>query len=274
MDRVVQKWSHRDLRFIVETLVPERSDPEHVVDLLQDDEPLLDAMLQDDQLFQQLMTDEEIFLSVTPEFFFKVLLLRARRDLEQELYTVERRHQQKVVLFDAQRVVDLLERPAVTDYLASMLASFTRINSVTIPIRIRPGIWRKIRVNDLDVDSLLRYAQILDEEHRFGIYKRVGDACLFLTGLFPEYVDTQQRYPHSGEPRFRVRSSVLQNLEDYEAYGRTFYHLAAEHKVARLQALDEVLNVLSRAFILAEKPLAFVAERYLSLRKHSLFEVG
>jgi hypothetical protein len=274
MERVVQKWSHRDLRFIVETLVPERSDPEHVVDLLQDDEPLLDAMLQDDQIFRQLMTDEEIFLSVTPEFFFKVLLLRARRDLEQELYTVERRHLQKVVLFDAQRVVDLLEHPAVIDYLASMLASFTRIHSVTIPIRIRPGIWRKIRVNDLDVDSLLRYSQILDEDQHFGIYKRVGDACLFLTGLFPEYIDTQHHYPHSGKPRFRVRSSVLQNLEDYEAYGRTFYHLAAEHKVARAQALDEILELLSKAFILAEKPLALMAERYLSLRKHSLFEVG
>jgi hypothetical protein len=271
--KVLQRWSHRDLRFVVETLVPERSDPEHVVDLLQEDEPLLDAMLQDDRIFQQLMADEEIFFSVSPEFFFKVLLLRTWRDLEQELYTVERRHLQKTVLFDANRVVDLLAQPAMCDYLSIMLASFTRINSITLPIRVRPGVWRRIRINDLDVDSLIRYAQLLDEEYRFEVYKRIADASLFLTGIFPEYITGRQRYPHSGQPRLRLKGSLLHDLEDYEAYGQTFYRLAAKHQTARQQELDGVLTILSEQFILAEKPLAFLAERYLSLRKHHLFEL-
>jgi hypothetical protein len=270
---VVQRWSHRDLNFVVQTLVPERRDQEHVVDLLQEDEALLQAMLQDDRLFRQLMADDEVFVSVTPEFFFKVLLLRSQRDLEQELYTIERRHQQKVVLFDANRVVELLARPAVRDYLAALLASFTRINTVTIPIRVRPGIWHRFRVNDLDVDSLLRYVQILDEEYRFPVYQRIGDACLFLAGLFPEHIETLQHYPQSGQPRPRLNSSLLHSLEDFEAYGRTFYHLAAEHPAAHQQALDEVLENLSEHFVLAEKPLTFLAERYLSLRKHRLFEL-
>lgn len=271
--KVLQRWSHRDLRFVVETLIPERGDPEHVVSLLQEDEPLLEAMLQDDRLFQQLMVDEEIFFSVSPKFFFKVLLLRARRDLEQELYTVEFRHLQKVVLFDAQRVVDLLARPVTCDYLAAMLASFTRINNITIPIRVRPGVWRRIRINDLDVDSLLRYAQLLDEEYRFEVYKRIADASLFLTGIFPEYIEARQRYPHSGQPRLRLRGSLVHDLEDYEAYGQTFYRLAARHKTAKQEGLDGVLTTLSEQFIPAEKPLAFLAERYLSLRKHHLFEL-
>jgi hypothetical protein len=273
MSEPLERWSHRDLRFVVETLVPERSDPEHVVDLIQDDETLLDAMLQDERLFQQLMADEEVFVSVSPRFFFKVLLLRARRDLEQELYTIERRHLQKVVLFDAHRVVDLLARPEVCDYLATLLASFTRITSVTIPIRVRQGVWRKIRVNDLDVDSLIRYAQILDEQDRFGVYQRIADSCLFLTGVFPEHIEIRQSYPHSGGPRVRFRSSLLHNLEDFESYGRTFYRLASEHKLAQVRDLDRVLSTLSEHFILAEKPLAFVAERYLALRKSRLFEL-
>ncbi len=268
-----QKWSNRDLKFVVETLVPERRDSDHVIGLLQDDKALLEAMLQDDRLFQELMTDDEVLLSVSPHFFFKVLLLRARRDLEQELYTIERRHLQKVVLFDANRVADLLADPTVCDYLASMLASFIRIHSVTIPIRVRPGIWRRLRVNDLDVDSLIGYAQILDEEYRFATYQRIGDACLFLTGLFPEYIDTRQRYPYSQQPRPRLSSSLLHGLEDFEAYGRTFYRMAARHKQARIQGLDQVLETLSEQFILAEKPLAFLAERYLALRKHNLFDL-
>jgi len=189
------------------------------------------------------------------------------------LYTVERRHLQKVVLFDANRVVDLLAQPAVCDYLAAMLASFTRIHSVTIPFRVRPGLWHQLRINDLDVDSLVRYAQLLDEGQRFGVYQRIADACLFLTGIFPEYIEAHQRYPQSGEPRLRVKSSLLHSLEDHEAYGRAFYHLAAKHPLARQHALEGVLETLSEQFVLAEKPLTFVAERYLALRKHHLFEL-
>jgi hypothetical protein len=273
MGEVLHNWWPGDLRFVVETLVPERGDPEHVIGLLQDDEALLDAMLEDDRLFQELMSNEEIFVSVSPDFFFKVLMLHARRDLEREVFTIERRNQQKVVLFDANRVVDLLANAAMCDYLAEMLASFTRIHSLTIPIRVRPGIWHRIRVNDLDVDSLVRYAQILDEEHRFGIYQRIGDACLFLTGIFPEYIEACQRYPQSRQPRLRLGGSLLQDLEDFESYGRTFYRLAARDQVAQLRGLRELLTTLSEQFILAEKPLAFLAERYLSLHKHRLFEL-
>lgn len=274
MDDVLQKWTYRDLRFVVHTLVPERSDIEHLAELLQDDEPLLEAMLQDERLFKQLMADDEILLAVTPQFFFNVLLRRARRDLEQEIYTVERRHQQRVVLFDANQVVDLLAQPEVCEYLAGMLASFTRINSVTIPVRVRPGIWRRLRINDLDVDSLVAYAEGLEEQHRFWVYQRIGDACLFLTGLFPEHIDARQRYPLSGEPRFRVRGSLLHSLEDFESYGQTFYRLAAGHQTAQAQGLEAVLATLSKHFLLAEKPLTFLAERYLSMRKHRLFASG
>lgn len=272
MSRRLEKWSHRDLQFLVKILVPERSDPEHLVDIIRDDRELLEAMLEDERLFQQLMADDEILVSVSPLFFFQVLLLRARRDLQQELYTIERRNLQKVVLFDAGRVVDLMADPAVIDYLATMLASYTRVKSVTVPIRVRPGIWRHIRVNDLDVDSLVRYAQILDEEVRFPTYQRIGDACLFLAGIFPEYIGGRQIYPQSGQPRPRLKGSLVHSLEDYEAYGRTFYHLAAKHKQARSHGLDRVLETLSEQFILAEKPLLFLAEHYLSMRKHHLFE--
>ena len=268
-----EKWSHRDLRFVVKTLLPERSDPEHVMTLLREDHTLLKAMLQDDRLFHGLMIDEEAFVSVSPRFFFQVLLLRARRDLEQELYTIERRQMQKVILFDANRVVALLADPAVNDYLAVMLASFTRINSTTIPIRVRQGVWHRLRVNDLDVDSLLRYAQILDEEYRFATYQRIGDACLFLTGLFPEYIGASQVYPHSKQPRPKLRGTLVHSFEDYEAYGRTFYHMAARHRRARKQGMVQILTTLSEQFILAEKPLAFIGERYLSLRKHHLFDL-
>lgn len=273
MNKTMALWSHRDLRFVVETLIPERADAEHVVDLLRDDVNLLDAMLQDDRLFEQLMDDEQGLVSVSPLFFFRVLLLRARRDLQKEIYTIEHRQQQKVVLFDANRVVDLLDMPEVSDYLATMLASYTRTNSTTIPIRVRQGVWQRVRVSDLDVDSLIRYAQLLDEEQRFWAYRRIGDASLFLTSIFPEHISAQQLYPQSRQPRLRFKGSLFHTLEDFEGYGRSFYRLAAQHPQAKREGLDGVLNTLSEHFILAEKPLTFIAARYLALRKHNYFKL-
>ena len=271
--RAMQGWTHRDQLFVARTLVPERSDREHVARLLREDDSLRDGMLADDRLYQDLMSNDEVLVSVSPQFFFAVLLLRTHRDLEQELYTVERRHQQKVVLFDAQHVVELLGDANVRDYLAGLLASFTRINSRTISYRVHQGIWRRLRVNDLDVESLIRYAQVLDEDQRFRVYQRIADACLFPSGIFPEYIETRQRYPGSGQPQLTLRGSLLQSLEDYERYGQRFYGLASRHRMAAIRGLDGVLVRLSEQFILAEKPLVFLAERYLAPRKHRLFEV-
>ncbi|HSJ59421.1 MAG TPA: hypothetical protein VLC95_19710 [Anaerolineae bacterium] len=273
MSRQTGQWKSEDLRFLVETLVPERADPEHVIELLRDDDSLLDAMLQDDRIFRQLMDDEGMLLSVSPHFFFKVLLMRTRRDMEREVYTIEHRNLQRIALFDAHRVVELMGNPEVIDYLAGLLASYTRIRSLTIPIRVRHGIWYRLKVNDLDVDSLIRYARFVKEEDYFAIFRRIGDACLFLTGIFPEHISARTVYPHSGEPRRRLMGSLFHDIDDYEGYGQAFYRRASNEAEAERLGLNEVLETLSNHFILAEKPLTFLATRYLSMRKHELFKL-
>ena len=267
------RFRRRDLLFMIDTLMPGRKDREHTADLIREDEQLLEAMLDDDRLFQRLVADEEILLRVSPWLFFTVLLRRARRDLEREAFTVERRHRQKVLLFDTERVIQLLEQETVRDYLAAMLASFTRIESTTVAVWVREGVWRRYRVNELDVESMMGYCQMLDEAFRFQPYKRIADLCLFLSSMFPEYIKAQYRYPLSGQVRPRMKGRICRSLEDYEAHGRAFYHLAAEHERARVEELDDVLTMLSENFILAEKPLAFLAGRYLPSVKHRLFEL-
>jgi hypothetical protein len=229
-------------------------------------------MLEDERLFERMIVDEGILLAVSPRLFFEVLLRRARRELERDLFTIERRGQQKVVLFDAKQVVDLLSQTSVRAYLSTMLASFTRTNTMTVTLSVSNGVWHRIRVSDLDVDSLIRYAQAVDGEQRFWAFRRIADACLFLTGVFPESLESPPVYAGSAQPRLRRQSSLLQSLEDHEAYGRAFYRLAAEHRLARIQGLDTVLTTLSESFVLAKKPLTFLADRYLSLRKGRLFD--
>jgi hypothetical protein len=261
----------RDLQFMVDTLMPESTDKERIVELIQEDRRFVEAMLDDDRLFERLMSGKEILLSVSPWLLFAVLLRRARRDLETTAFTTERRSLQKVFLFDTNEVADLLDQDALRAYLASMLASFTRIESMTVAVRVRKGIWRRYRTSELDVESMMRYSQALDEAMRFEPYKRIGDVCLFLSGVFPSAIEARYRYPLSGEIRPRVRSKTVVSREDYEAHGRAFYRLAAEHQAAQVEGLEEVLEALSENFILAEKALSFVADRYLGLIKHQLF---
>lgn len=263
----------RDVRFMVDTLMPHKRDKDHVVEAIRDDERFLEAMLDDDRLFERLMSGEEILVQVSPWLLFDVLLRRARRDLKLETYTTERRRLQKVVLFDTEEVIDLLEHEPLRDYLVRMLASFTRIESLTVRVRVRKNIWRRYRTNELDVEGLMRYSQALDEPFRFEPYRRIGDVCLFLSGLFPSAIETQYRYPVSGQVRPRARARSCASLEDYEAHGKAFYRLASEHEMAEVQELDAVLEALSERFILAEKALGFVGDRYLGLVKHRLFEL-
>ncbi len=267
------RLERRDIRFVVDTLMPGTGDKERAVGLVQEDERFLEAMLDDERLFERLIGGREVLLHVSPYLMFAVLLRRARRDLAEASYTTELRSLQKVILFDTDEVVDLLERDELRSYLAAMLSSFTRIESVSLTVRVREGIWRRYRTNELDVEGLIRYSQAVDEEQRFEPYRRIGDVCLFLSGIFPSAIRARHRYPVSGEIRPRARASTVVSREDYEAHGQAFYRLASEHKSASVQGLERVLRALSEDFILAEKALSFVAGRYLGLMKEQLFGV-
>ncbi len=273
MDTVRHGWRPTDLRFVVDALVPERPDPDHLVNLLQEDASLLRAMLEDDRLFHRLMDKDDTTDQVSPMFLFRVLLVRARRDIERELHACEQRTIEQTALSDGHRIIAMLGRDDVREYLARLLATFTHIETETIPIRIRDGISRQIRINDLDIDSLLLYSKVVKPEYRFGIYRRIADACLFLTGVLPEYVEPHRFYPALPEPRYRLASTALPSLEDLEGYGRTFYRMAAEHPQAQQHALTKVLSTLSEEFVLAEKPLAFIAQRYLARHRRRLFPI-
>lgn len=266
-----RRLNQLDVLFVVDTLMPGRVDRDYIADRLMRDETQLETMLDEDRLFQRLMREENVLIHISPWLFFTVFLRRAWRDLEREAFTIEQRGRQKVVLFDADRVVQLLAQEPVRDYLATMLASFTRIESVTVLTELRPGTWRAYHTNELDIEGMMRYSQTLDEAFRFAPYKRIGDVCLFLTGMFPEYINSRYRYPLSGQLRPRMRGRLVQKVEDYEAYGQAFYQMAAEHELARQEGQDEVLISLSENFILAEKPLAFIANRYLQFSRHTLF---
>ena len=268
-------FTDRDLDFVVENVARGASDPEALKRLVREDPEFRAAMVGDENLLDRVLSDEEVFLHISPSLYFEILLRRAYHELETITYTEEREGRASIPVFDTPEVLEFMERPGVVEYMASMMGSFTRIQSYTVPVRVRKGIRRRVRYSDMDIDSLVKFAANADPEQRFGYYKRIADVCLFLSGVFPD--SARRRYgrmvggatiPLTGSRRMR------RTIEDYEREGRRFYGLAEGHPAARTLELTSVFGILRENFTSARKPLNFVATRFLHASRRKLFGVA
>ena len=266
-------FTEADLDFVAGKAAPGALNTDSLRQLIRENEAFRKALVGDERVFQQVMSDEEIFLKISPALYFEVLLRQALKELEVATHTVERAGRQSIPIFDTQEVVELLASPEVLPYLAQMLASFTRIQSYVIPVRVRRGIRRRVRYNDMDIDSLLRFCATADEEQRLGFYKRIADVCLFVSSISPDYTLFGYRSTASGQARPSLPGRWRRSLEDYEREGRKFYRLAEEHPAARTMQLSDVFGILRQQFTSARKPLSFIAANYLHTHKHQLFGV-
>ena len=125
--KVSHRLSDSDLEFLVGEVAPNVSDPQRMMRAIRNNEDLRAAIIADDRVFERVVQDEEILIRISAALYFEVLLRRASKDLESSAYTVERSGKQRIAVFDADSVTELLAQPPVLYYLAGMMASFTRI---------------------------------------------------------------------------------------------------------------------------------------------------
>ena len=266
-----QRLSDSDLEFLVGEIAPHVSDPQRMMRAIRQNEDLRAAIVADDRVFERVVQDEEILIRISPALYFEILLRRAAKDLESSAYTVERSGNQRIVVFDADSVSELLSQPPVLYYLAGMMASFTRIHSQVTWVRVRRGLRRKIRRNDMDVESLMKLCDDATETEKFPYYKRIADVCLFMTGVFPNHYDPGRwRNTAIAQSAVQLRRGQL-GLEQYEELGRRFYGLAERHPAASILDLTEVFGTLAEHFTSAGKPLSHVTEHYLHTGGARLF---
>jgi hypothetical protein len=269
-------FTDRDLEFLVAVVVPRAANASSVREAIRNDPEYRKAIVSDERVFSQVINDNESFLKISPSLYFEVLLRRAQRDLGSSTYTIEREGRKNIPVFDTGKVTGFLDTPNVLEYLANMLASFTRIRSYVVPVRVRKGIRRRVRYNDMDVDSLIDFAARADESERFSYYKRIGDVCLFLTGFFRDSTYSSKstfnsNFKSGAYSRTNFTRKKRRSLEEYESEGRRFYRLAEEHPTAGVLELTDVFSVLRDQFSAARKPLTFLSSRYLHSRHNNLF---
>ena len=179
------RLSKLDLNFLVDTVSPEVADKPRLKQIICEDEDFRNTYMADAKVFHRVMRDDEILLKISPPMFFEILLRKAADDLSKVGHTFEKTGSMRIPVFDTEDLVSLLNRESLLIYLADMLSSFTRVESYAVTIRIRKGVWRKIRFNDLDIQSLMSLCDVVDDAYRFNLYKRIGDVCLFILGVFP-----------------------------------------------------------------------------------------
>lgn len=263
--------SQRDLNFLVETASPEVSDKTSLKRIIQQDLDFRKKYVSDEKVFRSVINDDQALLKISAALYFEILLRKAAHDLSAASFTLEKTPTMTIPVFDTDELAALLAEESVLVYLAEMLSSFTRIESYTLSFRIKKGVWRKIRFNDMDIPSLIRFCDMVDGFYRLGLYKRIADICLFMLGVFPEYIVRHYRYPLSGELRPAAGSGPRIGPQEYEKEGRKYYKMAAEHAAARELRMDSVFLTLHENFQKVKKPLNFIADHYLQYNRQMIF---
>ena len=258
-----------DLLILSKIVVPDLPDRRKAVRALREDEDILEGMLKDERIMRFLMDDPLSLLQISPALFFLTLLAKVESDIKARSYTVEKQSRYNAFVFDSNEVLSLLENPEIREYLAGMLLSFIRINTISVPIRVRKGFWRKYHFSDFDIENLIQYARLVDEDYRFSPYKRIGDVCLFIIGLFPEYIQSPELFEEASSSY--LRQAAGRSREELVETGTHYYKIAAEHGTARRLELSGVLQSFSDHMALLSKPLTVMSMRYLGLLKGRVF---
>ncbi|MCL6521581.1 MAG: hypothetical protein K6U79_04315 [Firmicutes bacterium] len=252
---LLEHLSEGDLRFLARVTGREGEGEAGAVERLRREPEEVEAALDDPRLFAELSRGEEWLARVTPFLLFQVFLRRALRDLASTSYASELAGPRlRVPLFDTPELVRFLADRQRRDYLALLLASFTRAGSGRVWVRTARGP-RRMRVSELDLRRMRELAQVVDARDRFLVYRRVGDLALFLSGVFAEHVAALSPAP----------------LDWLEEEGRRYYGLAADQAGAGLSGWRQVLESLASDFRRARRILNYASWHYFRGWQERLF---
>ena len=207
----------------------------------------------------------------SPFLVFAVSVQRAAAELASAGHVPERTGpRQRVPLFDAPALRDFLAAPARRLFLAELLASFTRVASGRYRARVG-GRMRTRRFSELDPVRLAGLLEAVPRAERPGVYRRLGDVTLFLTGVFPDYATAHALGPVNAARLLRAaqlpasqqdRLADSPAIEFWEHLGARWYRAArdlAPVATARITVVGEVAD----RFRQARRVLNHVADQYL-----------
>jgi hypothetical protein len=249
---------------------------------------LMDSLLARPEVFDAVFGVEkgvDPFLRGSPFLVFAVAVHRCVEDLGQAAFVPEwLGPRQRVAVFDVGALRDFLADSTRRFFLVELLASYTHVASGSFWVQTRRG-WRRRRFSELDPVRLASLLEVVPEPERVGIYRRLGDLALFLTGVFPDHTAMRALAPidtarllraarltaDAGEPFGHVESvepagpvALLEHL------GRRWYRLACDTAPSPTGAMRVVGEVAER-FRQARRVLNLVTDRHLFVLRDRWF---
>src|SRR6266487_3059248 len=213
------QFTAEDIEFILGVLGPKSSVAESLAKLLADEEAR-DLILDDDSLFRTLL-EQCGCLRVSTHFYFYVLVRR---------------------VFKRSGIEDR----QVADYVAEVLAEYSRIENTRCVLRGKP--------EPLDYFfEMVAALQQVDDHTGFFIRAHIGNHSLFMSGIFPERI------------RYRAEYKGAPDLKYYEALGRTNFRAASDHRLAHRYDLAAIFGTLAERFRATRLALNDLTERLFSL---------
>ena len=209
---------------------------------------------------------------ISPFLAFQVAIGQAGRELAEVGFVAERTAPRaKVPVFDAPSLRDFLADPARRLFLAELLASFVKVASGRYWTRTPHG-WQRQRYSELDPVRLAQLAADTPRAYRPGVYRRLGDVSLFLTGVYPDYAQRYAFGPLDAARLLRATGlspddetglATAPPIELLEQLGQRWYRRASALAPARTWQLAVVVQVAAR-FRDARRVLNHISDRYLA----------
>ena len=216
---------------------------------------------------------------VSPFLTFAVAVHRSAAELASMDHVTERTGpRQRVPLFDAPALRDFLGSPARRFFLAELLGSFTRVASGRYRVR-GGGRMRTRRFSELDPVRLAGLLDGVPDAERPGVYRRLGDVCLFQSGVFPDYATLYGVGPAQVARLLRAAGvpaaqhdqlATIPAIDLLEQLGARWYRAACGLAPVRTARLDVVAEVAG-SFRQARRVLNHIADRYLFSTEHPWF---
>ena len=224
---VRSQLTRTDFEFISNTIGKNASERSAILQQ-SDDAEYVTEMLHRRELFERSITTPPLFLSISPQLFFYVFVYQA---------------------LDTKHLAD----DDVVDYVAGICVEF-RANNALWQLGSTEG------GKTLYMVDMLNLLCDVDKHRQYFLRRHIGNASLFLTGFFPDFIF--KRYKQNGAP----------GIEYYERIGRSQYETAAESSHAYDQHATPVLNTLADRFIDIRSAINLYTDAYLDLRnrKNSL----
>jgi hypothetical protein len=211
-----KQLSLTDLHFITLALAGDSPKEADALFRLVTDPDTVDSILDSPDLLDCVLTRTET-LSLSPRLYFYLLT----------------RHSLKASGLDS---------PELADYISGVLESF-----------LQSGFNPHGAGNIFYLVDWLKQVEASPIGKRYELYVTAGNHLLFLTGIFPEFIE--KRSQHRGAP----------GIAFYESVARRSFHSAAEHPFSRKIATKQLYHHVAESFSDVRCALNDLSERLITL---------